>query len=96
VPTIVWLIYIIPLLKPPPTAAGYYKPLEAIQLPSITRFVAGFVHEKRTLADNKHILDSIGNARGQLVDVASSCGLGRRTADTALALLERTAYLAHS
>jgi hypothetical protein len=81
---------------PPPTAASYYAPLKAIQLPPTTRFVAGFVHEKRTPAENKYILDSIENARGQLVDVASSCGLGRRTADTASALLDLTAQLTQS
>jgi len=81
---------------PPPIATSYYAPLEAIQLPPTTRFVAGFVHEKRTLADNKYILDSIENARGQMVDVACSCGLGRRTADTALGLMQLMGQLTQS
>lgn len=81
---------------PPPTAASYYAPLSAIKLPPATRFVAGFIHEKRTLADNKYILDSIENARGQLVDVACSCGLGRRTADTALGLMQLMGQLTQS
>lgn len=78
---------------PPSVAASYYAPLDAIQLPPGTRFVAGFVHEKRTLAENKHILNSIENARGQLVDVACSCGLGRRTPGTATDLMQLMAQL---
>jgi hypothetical protein len=81
-------------LVPPPTAASYYAQLNAVQLPPTTRFVAGFIHEKRSVDDNRSILGNIENARGQLVDVACSCGLGRRTADTASALLDLTAQLA--
>ncbi|MPR33639.1 hypothetical protein [Salmonirosea aquatica] len=82
-------------LVPPSTAAGYYAPLKHIDLPGDTRFVAGFVHEKRTLAENRHILQSIEAARVQAVDVACSCGLGRRTLDTATELMERMAQLIH-
>lgn len=80
-------------LVPPSVEAAYYAPLKSIILPSTTRFVAGFVHEKRTLAENWLILDSIENARGQLVDVSCSCGLGRRTPDTATELMTRMAQL---
>jgi hypothetical protein len=80
-------------LVPPPTEAGYYSPLKNIQLPSATRFIAGFVHEKRTLGENKYILQSIEKARGQAVDVATSCGLGRRTPETAEKLLSMMAEL---
>ena len=78
---------------PPTTDSRYYAPLKDVKLPPDTRFVAGFVHEKRSLAENRHILDSIETARGQLVDVACSCGLGRRTPQTAVALLSLTAQL---
>jgi hypothetical protein len=78
---------------PPTTNSQYYAPLSAIRLPSDTRFVAGFVHEKRTLAENQRILESIETARGQLVDVACSCGLGRRSPNTAMNLLSLTARL---
>ncbi len=80
-------------LVPPSVEAGYYAPLKNIHLPSETRFVAGFVHEKRTLDENRHILDSIETARGQAVDVACSCGLGRRTPETATELMQRMAQL---
>ena len=80
---------------PPSVDAAYYAPLKDIRLPDSTRFVAGFVHEKRTLDENRHILHSIEAARGQLVDVACSCGLGRRTPETALELMTRMAQLTH-
>ncbi|MFD2573080.1 hypothetical protein ACFSUS_20735 [Spirosoma soli] len=80
-------------MVPPATEASYYAPLKHIQLPVDTRFVAGFVHEKRTLAENRHILNSIEAALGKTVDVASSCGLGRRTPDVAKDLLSLTAQL---
>lgn len=80
-------------LVPPPTDAGYYAPLKKITLPPSTRFVAGFVHEKRSLDENRRILDSIEAARGQAVDVACSCGLGRRTTGTAAKLLSLMAQL---
>ncbi|SOD97818.1 hypothetical protein [Spirosoma fluviale] len=77
----------------PPSDSRYYAPLAAIQLPRATRFVAGFVHEKRTLAENRHILDSIETAHGQAVDIACSCGLGRRSPETAIELLSLIARL---
>lgn len=77
----------------PTTDSRYYAPLADIHLPVGTRFVAGFVHEKRTLAENRHILDSIETARGQTVDIACSCGLGRRTPETATELLSLIARL---
>ncbi|MBD2757354.1 hypothetical protein [Spirosoma validum] len=80
-------------LTPPSTNANYYAPLKDIHLPSATRFIAGFVHEKRSVAENVSILNSIESARGQLVDVACSCGLGRRSPETADYLLNLTAQL---
>ncbi|WP_420149431.1 hypothetical protein [Spirosoma sp.] len=80
---------------PPTTDASYYAPLTNIRLPPTTRFIAGFVHEKLTPEQNRHILKSIEAARGQLVDVACSCGLGRRTPDAATKLMALMAELAH-
>lgn len=81
---------------PPTTDTRYYAPLAEIRLPPATRFVAGFVHEKRSLAENRHILDSIETTRGQPVDIACSCGLGRRTPETATKLLALMAQLTDS
>lgn len=64
---------------PPTLEMSYYAPLKDIRLPDGVRFIAGFVHEKRTLDENKAILDTIEKVRGQQVAVACSCGLGRRS-----------------
>lgn len=78
---------------PPTTDPGYYAPLRDIVLPAATRFVAGFVHEKRTPDENRHILNNIETALGQPVDIACSCGLGRRTPTTATELMSLMARL---
>lgn len=78
---------------PPSTEADYYRPLRDIILPADTRFIAGFVHEKLGLDDNRRVLQAIEAARGGPVDVASSCGLGRRTPEEATAALQLTAQL---
>ena len=79
---------------PPPLEASYYEPLKHVNLPPNTRFVAGFIHDKRTAAENLQILQLIENLRGHKVDVASSCGLGRQTADVATQLIEMSDRLA--
>ncbi len=73
---------------PPTTDASYYQPLKDVHLPALTRFVAGFVHEKLSRDDNVKILDAIEKARGHSVDIACSCGLGRRTPQEATQCLE--------
>jgi hypothetical protein len=78
----------------PRTDAAYYRPLRDIRLPAQTHFVAGFVHEGLSLEENKRLLDTIEQARGQVVAVASSCGLGRRSPDDARKVLELTRQLA--
>lgn len=78
---------------PPSVDANYYAPLKDITLPQGTRFVAGFVHEKRTLAENRQILSAVEAAYGQTVDVACSCGLGRRTPGIATQLMTLLAQL---
>lgn len=79
---------------PPPLEAQYYAPLGAIKLPNDVRFVAGFVHEKRTVDEHKQILGAIERVRAHPVDVACSCGLGRRPPNVASSLLELTKQVA--
>ncbi len=78
---------------PPSTDARYYQPLRGVVLPSGTRFVAGFVHESLSFAEHAHILSAIEDARGEQVDVASACGLERRTPADATQALELTRQL---
>lgn len=81
---------------PPSTDPRLYQPLADIHLPEGTRFVAGFVHEGLSFEENAGILRSIEEARGGQVDVASSCGIGRRAPEVAEQLLRFTARLAAS
>ena len=78
---------------PPRLEADYYRPLREIRLPLGTRFIAGFVHEQLSLDENTRVLAAIEQARGQTVDVAASCGLGRRTPAQAEQILDLTRKL---
>lgn len=73
---------------PPSLEEEYYRPLGNIKLPPGVRFVAGFVHDKRTESEHKKILGIVEGIRGNTVDLACSCGLGRRTPRVADQLLE--------
>lgn len=73
---------------PPPLKAKYYETLKNIQLPKDTRFVAGFVHDKRSETELQQILEMIEKVRGETVDIACSCGLGRRTPKIAKELIQ--------
>jgi hypothetical protein len=79
---------------PPPLEAAYYKPLQKITLPQGVRFVAGFVHEELSLVENQHILTTIEALQGTKVDIACSCGLGRRPQPVAEALIGMMQQLA--
>ena len=73
---------------PPPWEAAYYEELKNITLPFDVRFVAGFVHDKRSEAERQQILETIEGNCGHSVDGACSCGMGRRTPAIAEALIE--------
>ncbi|MGH2868823.1 MAG: hypothetical protein ACRDNK_14840 [Solirubrobacteraceae bacterium] len=77
----------------PRTDAAWYAPLQKLHLPAQTRFIAGFAHEDQDLEDQRRIRTMIERHVGREVDVATSCGLGRRTRAAAVAALERTAAL---
>jgi hypothetical protein len=83
--------------EPPSLEPAFYRPLSGLQLPTHTKFVAGFLHESRTLDEQRRLLAVIEGAVGDQVDVAATCGLGRRsdadaftTMDQARALCEQT------
>ena len=75
-------------VDPPPLEAAYYQALKDIDLPPNVRFVAGFVHDKRSAAEHQQILETIEGIRRHTVDVSCSCGMGRRTPEIAEALIE--------
>lgn len=78
---------------PPPTAPAFFDPLAELHLPAGTRFIAGFAHEDQSLDDQRGVQATIEGLLGGPVDVASSCGLGRRDPQAARRTLERTAEL---
>ncbi len=73
---------------PPTLDRAFYAPLKQVKLPAGTRFIAGFVHEKLSGADHQKLLKTIEGLRGGTVDIACSCGMGRRTPEEADRLLE--------
>ncbi len=81
---------------PPPMDRAYYEPLKGIELPRGVRFVAGFVHDKRSADEHGQILNIIEDIRGGSVDIACSCGLGRRSANVAEELIKESHRLALS
>ncbi|MEM7285706.1 MAG: hypothetical protein AAF480_05085 [Actinomycetota bacterium] len=78
----------------PTTDRSWYEPLADLRLPSDCRLVAGFVHDKLEPDEHDRLLDMIEDIVGGPVDVASSCGLGRRDEATAQQLMAETARLA--
>jgi hypothetical protein len=73
--------------EPPPLEPKFYQPLSGLRLPAGTRFVAGFLHEDRSLSEQRDLLAVIEKAVGSEVDVAASCGLGRRSPEAAYATM---------
>lgn len=78
---------------PPPLDPDFYAPLVDLALPADVRFVAGMVHEQRTVEEQVDVLDRIERLVGRTVDVATACGLGRREPGPAMATMEQAATL---
>jgi hypothetical protein len=66
----------------------YYAPLSKLGIPASVRFIGGFVHEARTISDLVKVRDQIEHNLGRRIDVAASCGLGRRDRPAARKNLE--------
>ena len=79
---------------PPTLDPGWYAPLANLRLPKWTRFIAGCVHEELGVEDQQAVLALIEEQVGHRVDVATACGLGRRTPKEATAAMERMGALA--
>jgi hypothetical protein len=65
--------------QPPTTDPGFYTPLTRLRLPAEVRLVAGIAHEEQATEDQLAVRDQVERAVGRQVDIATSCGLGRRT-----------------
>jgi len=68
---------------------AFHAPLRGLRLPPHTRIVAGLLHEARTAEEHRQVLATVEDAVGAPVDVAASCGLGRRNRLAAEHTLER-------
>jgi len=82
--------------EPPSFDEGWYAPLRKLAMPEGVRFVAGFIHEAVDVDRLAGLLATIEAFAGREVDVAATCGLGRRPSpdeawdamDKALALVD--------
>jgi hypothetical protein len=79
--------------QPPPLDPAFYAPLARLRLPARVRFIAGFVHEDRSLDQQRQVRALLDRHLGRAVDLAAACGLGRRDPAAANATLEQTAAL---
>jgi hypothetical protein len=67
--------------KPGSLDPSWYEPLADLDLSSTMRFVAGFVHEDLSVDELRDVQALIESNVGHEVDVAATCGLGRRPSD---------------
>ena len=81
--------------EPAPHDQTFYEPLSQLRLPTDVRFIAGFVHEASSADEHRRILGIIESQLGRRVDVATACGLGRRTPEAAATTMDRAAELVH-
>jgi hypothetical protein len=65
--------------EPPIAEESFYEPLTELSLPDDVRFIAGFLHESLDLPAHRELLARIERLTGRQVDIASACGLGRRS-----------------
>ncbi len=82
--------------EPPVLDPAFYQPLNQLRLPLSTRFVAGFVHESRSIDELRQILAQVESQLGHSVDVAAACGLARRGSEAATTVMRQTAELCES
>lgn len=80
--------------KPGSLDPAWYEPLADLDLPDDVRFVAGFVHEDLGLDQLREVQALIERNVGHEVDVAATCGLGRReTPNQAWDAMDKTVAL---
>lgn len=79
--------------EPPVLDPSFYRPLGNLELPAQIRFVAGLLHESRSVDDLRQVLAEVESQLGRTVDVAAACGLARRGQDAATLVMQQSAEL---
>ena len=69
--------------EPPALDPDYYAPLKTLWIPPEVRFIGGFIHERRSVEELLMIRDELEHILERNIDVAASCGLGRRDSNAA-------------
>lgn len=84
--------------EPPIVDNAVYEDLRELRLPKGTRYIAGMVHERQDLDDQRLVLGYITDAlpEGQELGLAAACGLGRRSLSVARGIGERMVELARA
>jgi hypothetical protein len=78
---------------PPSADPAFYQPLSGLRLGPDVRFIAGFAHEDQDEQTQLRIRQMVEDAAGQPAGISTSCGLGRRQPDAALAVMDRIKLL---
>lgn len=76
--------------EPPTLDDAFYEPLRELDVPDDVRLIAGFAHEAQSLEDQLQLRELLEVKVSRRVDIAASCGLGRRPREAAEANLERS------
>lgn len=84
--------------KPPIVDEQAYSGLQHLALGQETRYIAGMVHERQPIDEQRQVLAYIKDAlpEGQALGLAAACGLGRRSWQAARKVGRRTTALARS
>jgi hypothetical protein len=70
--------------EPPTTSAAYYDRLRRLRVPAGVPVVAGIAHEDQSPGDQMAVRTLVERALGRRADIATACGLGRRTPEQAV------------
>ncbi|MFF4248794.1 hypothetical protein ACFYY2_30615 [Streptomyces sp. NPDC001822] len=75
--------------QPPSLDPAFYAPLRELRIPSAVHLVAGIAHEDGSVEDQREVRDTVERETGAQVDIATACGLGRRSGEQAERAVER-------
>jgi hypothetical protein len=69
--------------QPPVVSPEFFAPLRRLRVPSDVTIAAGIAHEEQELHDQVTVRGLVETALGRRVDIATACGLGRRSPQAA-------------